>query len=149
MCSVAQSRHLLQAGIIMATESERRAIRRERNVLYVETIRSNTFCEECDAQPVEWHHDDHPLKPNSRVSSLMSQGVSIRRIQQEIDICEALCRSCHMAADGRTKKLQDAKPRQAGSLHVPPKPCIVCLRMTKPTRRGMCYKCYTKSRGIR
>lgn len=72
---------------------------------YVNSINSRTYCTVCGGQPVEWHHEDHPDKPNDRVSSLRTQGASVERIRQEMDRCEPLCRRHHMIADGRMKNL--------------------------------------------
>jgi hypothetical protein len=51
---------------------------------------------------------------------------------------EILCRSCHMAVDGRTARLADIVRSRAP---VPPKPCRVCQRLSKPLRKGRCPRC--------
>lgn len=52
---------------------------------------------------------------------------------------EILCRRCHMAVDGRAKRLAV----WARTLHQPqpPKPCVKCGRPYKPLRRGLCSRC--------
>jgi deoxycytidylate deaminase len=116
---------------------------------FVEAVAAKTYCAHCGAQPVEWHHPEHPEKPHFRVSSLRAQGNTIARIQREMDRCTPLCRSCHMREDGRLELLRTAGPYKKGVTYVPPKPCVECGKLTKPTRRGRCQWCYAKFMGIR
>lgn len=108
---------------------------------FVEKTNSKTFCSNCGGQPIEWHHDDHPNRPNARVSSLRAQGASITRIQQEMDRCTPLCRKCHMQGDGRMKALKDLQPYQKGKEYVSKSPCALCGRSFKPLRKGLCWSC--------
>lgn len=55
-----------------------------------------------------------------------------------------LCRSCHMALDGRAEKL--AENSRARHRPLPPKPCLKCTRLYKPLRRGLCSACYERER---
>ncbi len=128
------------------TSKERRIRNREIATVYVDLVNSMTDCLHCGGNPIEWHHDDHPVYPNARVSSLRAQGASISRIQQEMDRCVPLCRSCHMREDGRTEALHENKPNQKGVSTVGPRPCKECGVPAKPTRRGMCYSCYESAR---
>lgn len=114
----------------------RRAARR-----FVSEVRALTVCERCGRQPVEWHHDEHVAYPHRRVGRLVSLGASITRIQREIAMCTALCRSCHMDLDGRAAALTAARPRKKGDVF-PAKPCRECGRPSKPLRRGLCSRCY-------
>ena len=107
---------------------------------YVDNIRANTFCNRCGKQPIEWHNNDHIYFTNLRIAHLVALGFSIERIQQEIDRCEALCRSCHMKIDGRLKNLRDNCPNKKG-LKSPPKICVICGELYKPLRKGRCNKC--------
>lgn len=115
---------------------------------FISEVRLRTVCDRCGAQPVEWHHVDHEADENQRVAHLVALGFPVKRIQQEIDKCEALCRSCHMKEDGRLKALSKNKPFQKGVVAVGPKPCAKCAKLTKPSWRGMCRSCYDfKRRG--
>lgn len=131
------------------TPNERRAKRREAATRYVTEVANKTSCARCGARPVEWHHEDHPNRPNHRVSSLRTQGASVERIEQEMKRCAPLCRSCHMQVDGRIEALRKNQPYQKGQTYVPPKPCVECGKLAKPTRRGRCYSCYNRLMGIR
>lgn len=127
----------------------RREIARQIATEFVNEVNARTFCNRCGAQPIEWHREEHEGKPNSRVSSLRTQGSTIARIQREMDLCEPLCRRCHMKEDGRGIRLHLAGPYQKGQTYVDPKPCINCGKLAKPTRRKMCNHCYLKHMGIR
>lgn len=126
-----------------------RATLRERNRSFVSSVNAATKCQECGAQPIEWHHFGHCKKPNARVSSLVTQGCSIARIQAEMDVCEPLCRTCHMKVDGRMASFLAARPRQPGSSFVDPSPCSCCGRVVKPLRRSLCSGCYNHQTGLR
>lgn len=78
---------------------------------HVNGIRSRTVCAVCGGQPIEWHHDDHVLKPNRRVSNLTCHGFPLDVIDAEISKCEPLCRRCHMKADGRADNSGEKHPR--------------------------------------
>lgn len=112
-------------------------------------MNGRTVCERCGAPGIEWHREEHEQRPNARVSSLRTQGAPITRIQAEMDLCTPLCRSCHMAVDGRGERLHQAAPYRKGQSYVDPKPCVNCGKLTKPTRRGRCNHCYIKHMGIR
>lgn len=129
---------------------ERRAETRAIATEWLREYEATVYCAECGAQPVEWHNEEHPDRPNDRVSSLRTQGASIERIKVEIDRCVPLCRSCHMRIDGRTAALHEAKPQQPGSRFVPDtRPCSCCNRPTKVVRNGMCSTCYNHHSGLR
>src|SRR3990167_8680290 len=122
------------------TRSERRKIATE----FVETINRHSQCVLCGKQPIEWHREEH--KENARVSSLRAQGASIRRIEAEMRLCTPVCRSCHMRSDGRLTALRQNAPYQRGGVYVAARPCIICHRVFKPLRRGMCYTCSERHR---
>ncbi len=124
----------------------KREINRAIATKFVNKVNQQTLCQHCGTQPIEWHHADHPKQPNARVSSLRTQGSSIRRIQQEMDRCTPLCRSCHMAEDGRTEALLASTPNQKGVVLVGLKPCIECEKPYKPLRKGRCWTCSEKYR---
>lgn len=109
---------------------------------FLNGIRACTVCKRCGRQPVDFHRKEHEIDGNLRVSRMTARGHPIKTIQAEIDKCEALCRSCHMKEDGRLDALGINKPRQLGIILVGPKPCIVCGKLAKPTRKGMCGHCY-------
>ena len=50
------------------------------------------ICGENDAVVLEF---DHIKEKNSDVARLVADGVSLERIQQEIDLCQVLCSNCH------------------------------------------------------
>ncbi len=107
---------------------------------YVAEIRSNTYCELCGKQPIEWHHVDHEINGNNRVSHLTSQGHPISRLKIEIEKCQALCRSCHMKIDGRLQSLLEKCPNKLGSRSLP-KACIKCGKLEQYLRKGLCNRC--------
>lgn len=108
---------------------------------FVAGIRASTVCERCGRQPIEWHNDEHIEFPYRRVAHLVALGFPIARIEAEIEASEALCRSCHMAVDGRAAALTAARPFKLG-VKQPPKPCSECGAPTNPLRRGRCRRCY-------
>ena len=122
----------------MPYDAAARAIARE----YLREVRAVTICDRCGCQPVDFHREEHLLRPNERVAHLAALGFPVERIAAEIALCEPVCRSCHMKEDGRSKRLTEARPRKAGMVFVGPVPCALCSRPTKPTRRGMCRQCY-------
>ena len=109
---------------------------------YVATIRNKTYCEICGKQPVEWHNPEHELYENRRISHLVSLGFPIQIIDKEIENSQALCRSCHIKADGRMVELQKNHPRRKGQTYTDPKSCTKCGKISKPTWNGMCRSCY-------
>lgn len=114
--------------------SERKAVAQA----YVAEVRRRTFCSTCGSQPIDWHSDTHLEKKNNRVSNLAKNGYPIARIQAEIDICEPLCRSCHVRVDGRAEMLASYSRNRPVA---PPKPCRICGRLRKPLRKGRCGAC--------
>lgn len=126
----------------MSYDTERKRIAKE----YVKEVRSTTFCVRCGKQPVDFHHVDHESNGNQRVAHLTALGSSLARIQQEIDKCEALCRSCHMKEDGRTVALGLSHPYRKGETYTDPQPCSNCGDLYKPLRKGLCNKCNHKKR---
>jgi hypothetical protein len=113
---------------------------------YVKRVRNATFCKECNSQPVEFHCTWHIIDGNARVPRMAARGCSIQAIKLEISKCEALCKSCHMKKDGRTKALEQSHPFRKGMTYTEPIPCISCGFPAKPTRKGMCRECYDKQR---
>ena len=135
--------------VLEHTVNSRRMRARAVATEFVSNINASTVCSSCGAQPIEWHREEHEQKPNSRVSSLRTQGGSIARIQQEMDLCVPLCRSCHMKVDGRLNRLRQASPQKKGQIYVDPSPCSCCLRLAKPLRKGLCTGCYNHHSGLR
>lgn len=113
---------------------------------FVSSLNTVTKCVKCGDQPIEWHREEHEKYPNSRVSSLRTQGASIDRIKKEIKLCTPLCRRCHMKEDGRLVRLKANQPYQKGKVYVGKQKCKNCPKKQKPLRKGMCYTCYEKQR---
>ena len=141
---VAYDQQMLYTGVMRTREQ-----RRSEATYFVSEVNSKTRCQVCGGQPIEWHHDDHPKHPNARVSSLRTQGASIRRIQKEMDRCIPLCRRHHMEIDGRLDNLIANHPRKRGDIITVPVPCSCCNRPTKPLRNGMCVTCDNHHSGRR
>lgn len=120
------SLHIVVKRLCSFTSKERRIVNRKLATDFVNEVNSKTFCTHCGAQPVEWHHEDHPNNTNKRVSSLRTQGVSIRLIKIEMAKCTPLCRSCHMKEDGRIEALIKS--------HRPVTQCISCGKFVKILR---------------
>lgn len=101
------------------TEQMREYMRTRRRIAqnYVNEVRAATVCERCGKQPVQFHHDDHLLQPNHRVSALVGSGASIKRLKKEIDKCQALCNRCHMEIDGRLEAATRALNSYNGRLN--------------------------------
>ena len=116
---------------------------------FVRDINSKTVCLVCGKQPIEWHRKYHEEHPNSRVSSLRTQGVSVARIEKEIKKCKPYCRSCHMKIDNRLKILQSSRPYQKGKEYTPKMECNCCKKLFKPLRNGMCSSCDNHHAGRR
>jgi hypothetical protein len=121
-------------------ESKRRAQR------FATLVRALTVCARCGKQPIEFHNDEHKDDSNRRVAHLAALGFPLDRIKREIRECEPLCRRCHMLGDGRLAALIENRPRKKGMVIVPPTPCVACGELAKPTRRGMCRRCYDAAR---
>jgi hypothetical protein len=129
--------------------NEKREKARKIATEFVSGINKKTFCKLCGRQPIEWHKKAHEKFPNSRVSSLRTQGASIQRIKLEIDSCEPLCRSCHMKIDGRTEALIKSMPYKKGHTYVEKIECFCCKKFFKPLRNGMCSGCDNHRSGRR
>ena len=113
---------------------------------FVSELRAKTKCERCEGGPIEWHSDSHLTNGNRRVAHLVALGYPIDEIKKEISECNALCRSCHMATDGRLEKLSENKPRQKGMVCVAIKSCSQCGKKEKYLRRGLCNRCNHQQR---
>ena len=87
-------------------------------------------CSSCGASNGERHHGDG--NPGNNTASNI----------------HILCRRCHMAVDGR---LEAFRRNAAHTRVVPPKLCINCGRLSKPTWHGQCHACdvYQRRRGVR
>jgi hypothetical protein len=68
---------------------------------FVAQMRAATVCSRCGLQPIEWHSDRHLEHPTFRISTMAGKGYSPAKIAAEMARCEALCRKCHVTADGR------------------------------------------------
>lgn len=84
--------------------------------VFLNHIRDITKCIRCGNKPVDFHREEHEIDGNKRVAHLAALGFPISRIMQEISMCEALCRSCHMSTDGRTQGLANNHPRKKGMI---------------------------------
>ena len=117
---------------------------RARNRTFVDEVNARTVCAHCGGQPIEWHNPEHVAlnRQGFRISSMRAAGVSIRRIQAEMDRCTPLCRRCHMIEDGRLTALVErvTAPREVQA----PKPCTECGQPSKPLARGLCKRCYRR-----
>ncbi len=80
-------------------------------------------CERCNGKATDRHHKDGDTGNNDR-SNL-----------------EFLCRRCHMEVDGRLEKLKTTGKQRGLKLAVAPKPCRICKKLAKPTRKGRCHRC--------
>ena len=67
-------------------------------------VRARTVCARCGAQPVDFHRDEHTRHPLWRLNVLTGIGATIPRLKREIELCEPLCRRCHMTVDGRLRR---------------------------------------------
>jgi hypothetical protein len=73
----------------------------QRNKSYIQSRK--TDCQHCGAKDTEWHHLDKSTKRFNLGGPLQ---YSIHTIQQEIDKCICLCRSCHAAVHREEKSAQ-------------------------------------------
>lgn len=115
---------------------------RVRNRAFVDALRARTFCAHCGAQPVDWHNPEHVElnRPHMRISQMVGKARAIAAIEAEVARCTPLCRRCHMAEDGRLKRLVE-QARQPRVLK-PPVPCITCGFVSRPKAHGLCARCY-------
>jgi NMD protein affecting ribosome stability and mRNA decay len=80
-------------------------------------------CERCDNKATDRHHIDGNPTNNVRENIM------------------GVCRRCHMDLDGRLTRLgTEIRVRPT-----PPRPCVECGKLYKPTRRGMCNTCYLRA----
>lgn len=116
----------------------------ERNKKFVRRVRRFTVCANCGQQPVDWHREEHDSHPNWRVGNLGRGTASIDRIKREIRACTPLCRRCHMELDGRLARFMEIAKASP-----PPRPmvyCSECGEAARPSRRGLCGRCYDRRR---
>lgn len=108
----------------LATAKAGEARLRARSRAFISEINARTFCDNCGAQPVEWHNPDHVAlgRRHYRIGDMASRCRTIAAITAEMARCTPLCRRCHMAADGRLKSFVDsggarrrARPRHMGA----------------------------------
>jgi hypothetical protein len=70
-------------------------------------------------------------------------------IDAELARCTPLCRRCHMAEDGRLRRLVTDNPNPAG-MRRPAKACVECgSTASQYLRRGLCGRCYDRRRRSR
>jgi hypothetical protein len=51
-------------------------------------------CGESDPRVLDFHHRD-PVQKETEVSKMVVNGLSLGRLQQEMDKCDVLCANCH------------------------------------------------------
>ena len=85
----AKERHLEQ---IRERKQAAREFAREYVLNYLNT-HPCTECGESDIRVLEFHHVRG--EKYDTISHLVSEGVSIKRIQEELNKCEVLCANCH------------------------------------------------------
>ena len=119
---------------------------REMARLHVEEIRTKTVCSSCgESKAIDFHHKDHPRYPSHRISQLIWEGVSLDRIDREIEKCTALCRRCHLVLDGRLENLKKVNPHY--KIHVgPQRYCRFCEKPCKILWEGLCRSCFEHER---
>ena len=81
--------------------SSKSRTRKQRNRTYIQS--RETDCQHCGASEVEWHHVD---KSTKLFNVGAHTGRSIQTLQQEIDKCICLCRTCHAAVHREEKSAQ-------------------------------------------
>ena len=89
-------------------------------------------CSECQRQGTERHHVDGDTGNNVAANVMI------------------LCRRCHMRLDGRLEALKVMALANAQRMRTPPRACVNCSRMAKPTRKGRCGACneYLRRNGV-
>lgn len=120
-------------------------VRQQTAKAFVADLNAKTLCAHCGDQPIEWHNPEHVElnRRHFRISAMADRGYTPEKIQEELDRCTALCRSCHMKADGRLSALIESSPLKIGE-SLPPQPCQDCGRLYKPLRRGLCARDYDR-----
>jgi 5-methylcytosine-specific restriction endonuclease McrA len=78
-------------------------------------------CSKCGAPGTDRHHADRDLD------------------NINFDNIEILCRSCHMAVDGRAQRLAEAGRKKIGTKTL--KQCVNCGELKNPLRKGLCHRC--------
>lgn len=119
--------------------------RKARAKAFVGGIRASTFCEHCGGQPIDWHRKEHEMKPYRRIARMAARGQSLVGIAEEIRLCQALCRRCHMQIDGRLEVfLRIAKARKGKLQGL--RQCSTCERSERYLRKGRCNRCDRRRR---
>ena|SRR5688572_17010727 len=97
---------------------------------YMDEVNDKTICKNCGGWPVEWHNPDHIHEGKNRIGNMVSNGIRVESIQEELDKCIPLCRSCHMKEDGRLDKLHEAGRvyRENIAASREPRYCLDCSR---------------------
>jgi hypothetical protein len=117
------------------------------NRAYLQRLRAVTPCAHCGGGPVEWHNPEHVATPTRRLGNMI--GSSRANIDAELARCTPLCRRCHMAEDGRLRRLTDENPNPPGKRR-PVKPCTQCgSTASQYLRRGLCGRCDDRKRRSR
>lgn len=112
---------------------------------FVATVNAATPCARCGGGPIEWHNPTHVLGRKSyRIGYAVAHGRRVEEIAAEMDASTPLCRRCHMAEDGRLARFaSEARTRDKTK---PARSCVRCGLLYKPTRRGLCSRCYDRQR---
>lgn len=71
---------------------------RNRQIVTAEAEARGSQCERCSStKDLEWHHRD----PNSKfkeISKMCSEREGVRRLRDELEKCDLLCKKCHVVA---------------------------------------------------
>lgn len=78
-----------------ASEHKKKQINKSKE--WIEKYKEEQKCERCGenrSKALQFHHKE-PSKKGKQVSRLVSNGVTIERIKEEIEKCEVICANCH------------------------------------------------------
>lgn len=78
--------------------------RADRNIAWITGYLAQHPCSKCGAvEHLDFHHPG-PREDKDQVGRLVHRGASLGRIQEEIDRCVVLCRSCHRKHHNRERR---------------------------------------------
>lgn len=73
-----------------------KTIRKEKNIAYIAWILQQSCCTDCKNDDWRVLQFDHISDKHRDIAKMVSEGYSLKTIQQEIDKCEIRCANCHM-----------------------------------------------------